>query len=596
MRRGHARHVDRLQALAVAVGGTAGNAKQQPKPTADPLAELVASVAELASLRRAHENALIEAQARLTETNGALATLSKEVGRRGSARLLPSARIVATELEELRQSDRRTADATERLEEQVAHLASERSRAHRALARQRQAANSIHSPFVQLLEQLGGLPGWGGTNRASVLRLLGFRRLYRCRCVCRAFRSWVDIALAELPLVLVVAGIKALTVSPGGLAAEDGQIEVDLEEELDELEISADDDDGFDGSEGDFVVGEDRIDEGWGDAEAGTFGYALDLQRMSWRPLPGDESPLFCYGGLKFIDGMLVVAVGSAEAPPSYSAPAAVGMSWPADEEVDRMRWPAWIDQAGEFAPMCTVQAGRVLVVGGNSWALNESQIEERDSSVPVDITSVEREQDRFDEDLAPPDLVGAWAPARIEDMGVMRMGCAAGVMHDGSLLVAGGDELEGGAESRAVERYEPGLNRWSAVPPLQEARGQCRGCVTASGCFVVSGGRGRNAVPLQSVEIFTPAVADLRTEEWAGGVWSYLPPMKFPRIHHTTCNLGNDILVMGGRQGAWGDQQSDMNDEAATSIELWDDETQRWFVLPAVVPTLLSSMVATPY
>ena len=52
----------------------------------------------------------------------------------------------------------------------------------------------------------------------------------------------------------------------------------------------------------------------------------------------------------------------------------------------------------------------------------------------------------------------------------------------------------------------------------------------------------------------------------------------------------------MGGRQGAWGDQQSDLNDEAATSIELWDDETQRWFILPAQVPAMLSSMVATPY
>ena len=435
----------------------------------------------------------------------------------------------------------------------MAHLRSERSRAHRALARQRQEANSIHSPFVQMLEQLGGLPGWGGTNRASVLRLLGFRRLYRCRCVCRAFGSWVDIALAELPLVLVVAGIKALA----SLADEDGQVEVDLEEELDELEISADDDDGFDGLEEDFVMGEGDGDD-WGDSEegGGMFGFALDLQRMSWRPLPAEESPLFCYGGLKFIDGMLVVAVGSAEAPPSYSAPAAVGMS-NFDEEASR--WPSWIDAAGEFAPMCTVQAGRVLVVGGNSWALNESQVEERDSSVPIDLTSDEREQDRFDEDLAPPDLVGAWAPARTEDMGVVRMGCAAGLMHDGSLLVAGGDELEGGAESRAVERYEPGLNRWSRVPPMQEARGQCRGCVTAAGCFVVSGGRGRNAVPLQSVEVFTPSVADLRKEEWAGGVWSLLPPMKFARIHHTTCNLGNDVLVMGGRQGAWGESQSDL-------------------------------------
>ena len=111
-----------------------------------------------------------------------------------------------------------------------------------------------------------------------------------------------------------------------------------------------------------------------------------------------------------------------------------------------------------------------------------------------------------------------------------------------------------------------------------------------------MSGGRGRNAVPLRSVEVFKPAAGDLRKEEWCGGVWHCLPQMTFSRIHHTTCNLGNDVLVMGGRQGAWGDQQSDLNDEAATSIELWDDEMGRWFVLPATLPTLLSAMVATPY
>ena len=42
---------------------------------------------------------------------------------------------------------------------------------------------------VQLLSQLGGLPGRGGRQRSSVLRLLGLRQLWRCRAVCRAFRT-----------------------------------------------------------------------------------------------------------------------------------------------------------------------------------------------------------------------------------------------------------------------------------------------------------------------------------------------------------------------------------------------------------------------
>ena len=60
-----------------------------------------------------------------------------------------------------------------------------------------------------------------------------------------------------------------------------------------------------------------------------------------------------------------------------------------------------------------------------------------------------EREQDRFDPELAAPNVLGAWAPVVQDEMGVVRVGCAAGVLHDGSLIIAGGIELnDGGAES----------------------------------------------------------------------------------------------------------------------------------------------------
>ncbi len=572
------RHADRLCVLGAHLIAGGRRSSEAISNASDEFSQLLDSVTEIGRRRHASHTALEDARARLAEVSGELATIGRDAGQ--DECLQSTTRIVASELEGLLELDRRTTDAMERLEKQVARLHSERTRAHQALARRRADHNSAHCPMVQMLEELDGLPGWGGTQRSTVLRLLGFRRLHLCRGVCRAFRSWVDSALAELPRVLVVAGIKAFA-QP---TMEDGQVEVDLVEELDELEDNEFDTEGLD---------EDGGPQGSDSAE--TFEFALNLSQMNWQPLPSDGALLFAYGGLKFINGMLVVAVGSAEAPPRYTAPAAVGVGFDSlDREelaAGRARWPAWIDRAGGFAPMCTVQAGRVLVVGGNNWVLAEQRLER-----VIDITATEREQDSFDESLAPPDLVGDWAPAQMEDMVVIRAGCAAGVMHDGSLIVAGGDELEGGAESRAAERYEPGLNCWTSLPPMQEARGQCRGCVTAAGCFVVSGGRGRNAVALQSVEVFTPTARDLRKEEWSGGVWSSLPPMTFGRIHHTTCNLGNDVLVMGGRQGAWGDQQSDLNDEAATSIELWDDETKRWFVLPAALPALLSSMVATPY
>eukprot|EP01052_Picozoa_sp_SAG31_P009952 SAG31_NODE_533_length_14371_cov_6.455367_14_plen_167_part_00 len=150
-------------------------------------------------------------------------------------------------------------------------------------------------------------------------------------------------------------------------------------------------------------------------------------------------------------------------------------------------------------------------------------------------------------------------------------------VLHDGTLLVVGGVELNaGGQESAAAECYAPGPNRWYTLPPMNEARGQCRGCVIADGRFVVSGGRGiKGGTPLRSVEVFqstrSPPVGSESTQNLESvapnGFWSVLPSMRFGRIHHTTCNLGDDVLVMGGRQGPWGD--TDLNDEASRSIEL---------------------------
>jgi hypothetical protein len=55
----------------------------------------------------------------------------------------------------------------------------------------------------------------------------------------------------------------------------------------------------------------------------------------------------------------------------------------------------------------------------------------------------------------------------------VARVGCAGGVLHDGSLIVAGGDKLDdGGIVSDCVERYDPGRSVCTA--PAQGA--PCKG------------------------------------------------------------------------------------------------------------------------
>jgi hypothetical protein len=402
--------------------------------------------------------------------------------------------------------------------------------------------------LVQLLTQLGGLPGGGQRQRSSVLGMLGLRQLWRCRgtsgrcllreatntpalrvalrspgvggasiactcalpivrqrrltaaaaavaaaysyvAVCRAFRAWSNTALAELPLIMVVGGLKtaaapapapaygALAASPrfgheadsAGAMLEAGQCRPWL-----------------------FIwhihAPTSSAVERWSDmclapptlsphvppppwprgrlahaAEVESF--ALDLATLGWRTLPPGAAtvratphrphqclpaypappptpswplqrrnvrvarnrsqgaamaPLFAYGGLKLVDGMLIVATSSGSTTePSFVAPEPVDAASP-DAAAN---WPPWLSRASvkrrsppappsfilhpspklawdsrtgfqlfapvtrccrhgpflallacmpwqAFAPLCAVSAGRVLVIGGAAGVL----------------------------------------------------------------------------------------------------------------------------------------------------------------------------------------------------------------------------------
>eukprot|EP01052_Picozoa_sp_SAG31_P009951 SAG31_NODE_533_length_14371_cov_6.455367_13_plen_253_part_00 len=214
---------------------------------------------------------------------------------------------------------------------------------------------------------------------------------------------WADTALSELPLVLVVAGLKAVD-DTAAAETDDGDLSAD------QRTIRG------------LLLTTTAQTEPTEPNEA--LNFALDLASMSWRPLPDEATPLFCYGGVKLVDGMLMVAGSSGEKTPSYVAPAPVDVGGEAGG--GRSRWPPWIGRAKPFAPLCIISAGRVLVLGGN--ALGQAKVEGRPV---IDVTAsplTDREQDDFDNALAPPNALGAWAPVQADDMHVVRVGCAAGV------------------------------------------------------------------------------------------------------------------------------------------------------------------------
>ena len=104
----------------------------------------------------------------------------------------------------------------------------------------------------------------------------------------------------------------------------------------------------------------------------------------------------------------------------------------------------------------------------------------------------------------------------------------AAGLLPDGRVIVAGGTGAATAGIVRpqhpgqfvpreraldSTEIYDPRTGAWAEAAPLAEARTACAGCVDwERGRFVVSGGRGEQAGPMQallplaSVESFLPA------------------------------------------------------------------------------------------
>ena len=123
---------------------------------------------------------------------------------------------------------------------------------------------------------------------------------------------------------------------------------------------------------------------------------------------------------------------------------------------------------------------------------------------------------------------VGATSWVERRPLLTARSDFAAGLLPDGRVIVAGGTGAATAGTVRpqppgqfapreraldSTEIYDPRTDAWAEAAPLAEARTACAGGVDwERGRFVVSGGRGEQAGPMQallplaSVESFLPA------------------------------------------------------------------------------------------
>ena len=79
------------------------------------------------------------------------------------------------------------------------------------------------------------------------------------------------------------------------------------------------------------------------------------------------------------------------------------------------------------------------------------------------------------------------WLPA--PNMPTAHAGAAAGLLGDGTVIVAGGLDFQGGfgIPVQAADLYDPGRNSWEAVAPLQVARGQPGATLLGDGSLLVA-------------------------------------------------------------------------------------------------------------
>lgn len=178
-----------------------------------------------------------------------------------------------------------------------------------------------------------------------------------------------------------------------------------------------------------------------------------------------------------------------------------------------------------------------VLIVGGESDPLDSPDAE------PV-LATVER-----------------FSAGKVENLASLheaRASHTASVLHDGTVLVAGGFDAKQKALA-SVEIWDNTAQAWHTAPPLQQARYGHSASLLGDGRVMIAGGVGSQGLPINSVELWEPGAH----------AWSAGKPMLLPSRNHATAVLANgDVLVTGG---------FNRRNKSVWEAMLWDQATGNW-------------------
>ncbi|KAL6641121.1 hypothetical protein ACP70R_019302 [Stipagrostis hirtigluma subsp. patula] len=156
--------------------------------------------------------------------------------------------------------------------------------------------------------------------------------------------------------------------------------------------------------------------------------------------------------------------------------------------------------------------------------------------------------------------------------------GCAIGAV-DGCLYVLGGFSRTSAME--CVWRYDPFVNSWQEVSPMNTGRAFCKVSLLNNKLYVVGGvTKGKNGLtPLQSAEVFDPAT----------GVWAEVPDMTFSKAQALPTPFLAELLKpiatgMTSYRGKLYVPQSLYSWPFFVDVggEIFDPETNSWAEMPA--------------
>ncbi len=149
---------------------------------------------------------------------------------------------------------------------------------------------------------------------------------------------------------------------------------------------------------------------------------------------------------------------------------------------------------------------------------------------------------------------------------------------HAGFLYVIGGGSSEGGVFSD-VNRYDPVMDAWTALPPMLTARAGAVAAAVDNNIYVI-GGRRTAAGPCNA----GPYLATVEKYDVDANTWSTVKPLPSPRADLAAVAHGGKIYVFGGCTAPG---------SVTNEVDMYDPETDTWTTGLAPMPTARASLAA---